>query len=130
MCKKAVENLMRVFEIEDQSGKDAAVRSCVESSDRKSVQCIVDAKTVAEVEACQRMAESNGEPGAGSDEALNALRTVVDAACACPDRACADAQMNKLAEVSKKYGNAKPSADQLAEAEALSQRLVECYQKL
>jgi hypothetical protein len=53
-CKKAIENLDRIHDVTTEPAKTAAaVRKCQASATKSSVQCMINAKTKEQADACK-----------------------------------------------------------------------------
>jgi hypothetical protein len=55
-CRKAIDNIQKITGIEASAGApdaEAAVRKCRAQASRKAVQCMMDAKTVDDIAACE-----------------------------------------------------------------------------
>ena len=55
-CRKAVENIDRIYGRTEDPGQldpQAAIRACRGRDTKKKVKCMIDAKTVADLEACE-----------------------------------------------------------------------------
>jgi hypothetical protein len=63
---------------------------------------------------------------AGSGDPIADFRTLADAMCACADKACAERVQKDLEVFSERYKSTQGTAEQLKQAEEISQRLREC----
>ncbi|WP_428265773.1 hypothetical protein [Haliangium sp.] len=70
-CKKAVANIRSLYKtagLDYGLSPQAAIRSCRGNASRESVQCMIAAKTIEELDACQGDAVTSGDPQGGSDQ--------------------------------------------------------------